>query len=186
MRETASAIAAYFVDRGEFPASGVATGPERVYASHLFWEPEAPARIASGVATVNSFAAPRSGAARLVTFRVAERDASGALVGPATLTTPLAYMPEFLEDPFARTRGASLGYFAHGRGLGWILFSLGPDRDENAPGGPGQISPVVERLYNHASAFPGMWQPPPELIDATYDPTNGVGSRGDLHWMAGR
>lgn len=178
LRETAVAIESYFVDRDAFPASGCAVGPERRYASELFWQPPERSVIPTGVLTANSFASRRSGAARLVTFRIA---GEAATQGLAMLTTPIAYLPAFREDPFARTAGASLGYFAHASNLGWILFSLGPDRDENASDGPGEISRRAERLYDVNGDFPGMWRPGPELIGLGYDPTNGIASEGDIY-----
>ena len=106
-------------------------------------------------------------------------------IGLATLTTPVAYLSRFREDPFSRTPNASLGYFGHGNDSGWIIFSLGPDRDENSAGGPGDISPTVEKLYDLSSDFPGMWIPSSKLIDARYDPTNGLFSNGDIYRMHG-
>lgn len=181
MRATAAAITSYFVDHHAFPACAAAGGAERTYASQLFGEDPAQSRIPSGVTTANSFATPESGAYLLVTFRLG----GPAARGPASLTTPVAYLPRLLADPFARTPGASLGYFVHGSGLGWMLTSFGPDRDENAPGGPGDINPRIERLYDLASVFPNMWLAPPDLIDLTYDPSNGLASSGDLYWVAG-
>lgn len=177
----ARAVEAYYVDHEVYPACGSASGPRRVYAAQQIWQPTEAARIASGVPTANSFASPVSGAARLVTFRVG--GARGLL---ATITTPVAYVPGFESDPFAGTRGASFGYFAHESRLGFILFSLGPDRDESATHGPGQISPQVERLYDISTDFPYMWRPAAALTGCAYDPSNGLRSAGDIYTFQGQ
>lgn len=180
-RQTAMALDAYYVDHEAFPPSGVALGARGGYESQQIWQPEVISSLATGVTTANSFASSDSGAHRVVTFR---------LPGPnekfATLTTPIAYLAGGLrEDPFATTAGASIGYFAHASRLGWILFSLGPDRDERDPDGPGEISPRVEQLYDLVNHFPYMWEPSDELVRLTYDPTNGIGSEGDIYWAGG-
>ena len=198
LRATAEAIESYNIDHEAYPACGIAEGEPHTYESQQIWQPEVDTVIPAGVLTANSFAPSGSGARRLVTFRLG---ANGH--PPASLTTPVAYLDDLPADPFARTRGASFGYFAHGSGLGWILFSMGPDRDENVsprpdaakapgeprsrptPGGPGDVSPRVAELYNINSDFPYMWQITPELSDATYDPTNGLYSSGDIIRMAG-
>lgn len=173
LRATAIALDAYFVDRDAYPASGRAEGARREYRSQQIWQDERVSAIPTGVPTANSFAAASGrGAARVCTFR--------ADAGLAGLTTPIAYLEAFPEDPFAATPGAALAYFAHGSGLGWIAASVGPDRDENAPDGPGDVDPRVEVLYDIVSEFPYMWTPPPELVERFYDPTNGVASDGDL------
>ncbi len=188
MRTTAVAIGAYFVDHQTYPACAAAVGQDRFYEAQQIWMPKEIARIPGGVPTINSFAPKNSGAARLVTFRIAAGPSYGEYRAPnlATLTTPVAYLDHFLADPFAYTRNASLGYFAQGDHNGWILFSLGPDRDENDPNGPGDISPRVERLYDVTRDFPGMWTPSAPLIEAGYDPTNGLMSNGDLYWLGGK
>lgn len=187
MRATATAIEAYQIDHGGYPACGTAVGVSRLYESQQIWQPTEQTRIPSGVPTINSFARRSSGAAKLVTFRIAGgMKASGGAPDLDTLTTPVAYLPRFASDPFMHTRGASFGYFPHGSGLGWILFSVGPDRDENDSTGPGDISPRVERLYNINTQFPYMWQPTRPLLDAGYDPTNGLWSNGDLYWLQGQ
>ncbi len=188
MRATAIALESYRLDHEFYPACGAAVGRTREYPAQQLWQPPQRAQIEAGVLTINAFASQRSGAARLVTFRLAGgRPAEPDSLRPlASLTTPVPYLLRFETDPFAGTRGGSLGYFAHASNMGWILFSLGPDRDENAPDGPGQISPRVERLYDIVSDFPYMWNPPAALIDVTYDPTNGLWSRGDLYRVQGR
>lgn len=135
--------------------------------------------IPGGVPTIHSGLPPGSGARRSPTFRIwtdppvrlSARGARGAT--PHTLTTPVAYLRAFPPDPFADSRGATFGYL--GIGMGWILWSPGPDRDENDPGGPADIGARVERIYS-----PGRGQPSPALVALMYDPTNGVLSDGDI------
>jgi len=181
MRDTAMALDAYYVDHGSFPPSGAASGIRGGYESQQIWQPELISSVAMNVTTANSFASERAGAHGLVTFRVA-RDGESF----ATLTTPVAYLDGgFREDPFASTRGSSLGYFSHANGLGWMLFSVGPDRDEHVVMGPGEISPRVEHLYDLVNHFPYMWEPSDDLVRLTYDPTNGIASEGDVYWAGG-
>lgn len=198
LHETARAIESYHVDHLAYPASGCAAGPSRRYEAQQVWQGVQIASIPSGVKTINSFALGGSGdsgdsagAARMVTFRIggdspASDGAKEAAPDLASLTTPIAYLRRFHADPFAGTRGASFGYFAHGSGLGWIAFSLGPDRDEVAADGPGDISPRVERLYDLNREFPYMWFAPPDLVDRTYDPSNGIFSNGDIYIRQGQ
>lgn len=185
LRATALAVESYYLDHLAYPVSATASGTERSYESQWLWELSRRSEIPWGVPTINSFAPVDSGAARLVTFQVAAPAGSGGFIGLATLTTPVAYLSRFREDPFSRTPNASLGYFGHGNDSGWIIFSLGPDRDENAADGPGDISPSVENLYDVSSDFPGMWLPSSKLINARYDPTNGLFSNGDIYRMHG-
>lgn len=184
LHATAIAIEAYHADHAVYPASGIAAGASRSYLSQQIWMADQQTTIPAGVPTIHSFAPADSGAARLVTFRIGGNNGGGSTL--ATLTTPIAYLPQFIPDPFMRTRGATFGYFSHGSNLGWILFSMGPDRDENARGGPGDISPNVEAIYNINSEFPYMWQPGEALVDATYDPTNGLMSDGDIYYIQGQ
>lgn len=201
LHETARAIESYHVDHLAYPAAGCAAGPSRRYESQQVWQAVQIASIPAGVKTINSFAlgdsrdsrdSQDSGAARMVTFRIGGDSPESITQSPtsssglATLTTPIAYLRRFHADPFARTRGASFGYFSHGSGLGWIALSLGPDRDEAATGGPGDISPHVERLYDLNREFPYMWFAPPDLVDRTYDPSNGIFSDGDIYIRQGQ
>lgn len=162
MRDTAVGLAAYKADHGTYPPSGRAD--------------------ASPSLTANSFAKPGQGARSQMTFR---------LPGPgedkpfATLTSPVAYLRILPEDPFAHTRGMHLGYYAPESGNGWMLFSVGPDRDENGPGGPGDIGPRVETLYDPHEKMPGVWQLTVPLLNMTYDPSNGTFSHGDLWQVEG-
>lgn len=115
-----------------------------------------------------------------------------------TLTTPIQYMSAFVADPFATSKGASYSYSTAGtNGQSWIMWSYGPDSDErmqnpdtapDAPdgngsdivittGGPWRNQPGVETNY----FSPVMRIPSEKLLIATYDPTNGTNSSGDVY-----
>ncbi len=174
MAQTATALAGYYVDHGLYPPSG--RGGEDAYApgvaGRLNVEKQTP-----DVWTANSFADERTGARRLMTFRLPHPENEEPF---ATLLSPIGYLEKLPIDPFARTRGAHLGYFAPLDGSGWMLFSLGPDRDENGSPGPGDISPHAKELYDSGVVSPDSWQPPPALVQVTYDARNGAYSNGDL------
>lgn len=79
-----------------------------------------------------------------------------------SLSTPVAYIDELLEDPF--TRGSTFSY--HTDGTGWILVSPGPDGDFD-------LQPE-EDYRGHER------QPAAALLRLAFDPTNGATSSGDL------
>ncbi|MCE5228839.1 hypothetical protein LLG95_04485 [bacterium] len=90
----------------------------------------------------------------------------------ATLTTPVAYMPAYPQDQFPpdwqyRIRTA-YAYRVGGKyGEGFILYSPGPDLVYDI---------VPEEDYDPAQRAPSV-----SLINKTYDPTNGIKSRGDIY-----
>lgn len=162
MRDTAASLAAYKADHGVYPPSGRADAPPTL--------------------TANSFASRGQGAQSQMTFRLPPPGEDPSF---ATLTAPVAYLQDLPEDPFAHTRGMHLGYYAPESGNGWMLFSVGPDRDENGPDGPGDIGPHVENLYDPHENMPGVWQLTVPLLNVTYDPSNGTFSNGDLWQVEG-
>lgn len=124
--------------------------------------------------------------------------------GNFTLTTPIAYITSFFGDPFADTKGATFVYTSHnqaGAQADWILISWGPDVDEatstdiELADGSGTVSRGV--AGNSANVFVNalntanetLWTGSlktaenawPVLVDATYDPTNGTISSGDVY-----
>jgi hypothetical protein len=122
------------------------------------------------------------------TFRI-KTDSADKLM---TLTTPISYITSFFTDPFADTKGAAFAYSPTplGYGTGWILWSYGPDVDENAYqnatypiGGDikvdapiaGWTVQVAETYYNAGGTVPSG-----DLLLLTYDPTNGTTSNGDV------
>jgi Tfp pilus assembly protein PilE len=182
MQRTGIALESYFVMHGAYPPSGAAEGmpgqgePQQQRAR----APESAA--VTGVRTVNSFAKPGAGARRLVTFRVPDIERGEAF---ATLTSPIAFLEQLPSDPFAYTEGASLGYFTNEGAVRWILFSLGPDRDENAASGPGDINGNLETLAELNTSRPAKRQASATLSSLTYDPSNGTLSSGDI-WRVRR
>lgn len=109
----------------------------------------------------NSWNAGRHGMEGIPTFH------RGAPGGPNTLTTPISYLREPFEDPFAIAPGATFGFISSGApNPDWIIFSPGPsgrfDIDPNQ-WRPGGLEANRDWLYN-----------------VSYDPTNGTVSAGDI------
>lgn len=91
-----------------------------------------------------------------------------------TLTTPIAYITCLMEDPFAPLPGQVYAYATPmdqagkpGKPPGWIIWSPGPDGVYDLTGSLGE--------YDLSKPAPS-----PELLEKTYDPTNGSVSRGDI------
>lgn len=186
MRVLATAIEAYRVDHGEYPAMAIQVDPARIAVP-----------TAEGVRRVAGASVDRGAtkANRGRTFRAVP--GPGSLV---SLTTPVTYITHFAEDPFADTRGLSFRY--HTDGVGWIVGSFGPDRDEATVGdlpweapldagrdgrGPGSM----EAAYWGRIAQPSLTlltgsSGRPRKGAYTYDPSNGTLSQGDLYRIANR
>ncbi|MBN1478383.1 hypothetical protein JXA47_16635 [Candidatus Sumerlaeota bacterium] len=178
LRFVTIAIEAYYIDNMAQPACGIAEGPARIVSRCGGALTRA---VPSGVLTANSSTPLGSGARRMITFRLRHVTTSQSRGRTTrvpstmihTLTTPVAYLHSHPTDPFADSPGATFGYF-HDPG-GWIVWSPGPDRDENAPEGPGDLGALVEFTYDSSIA-----QPSPRLLTFQWDPTNGHQSSGDL------
>jgi prepilin-type N-terminal cleavage/methylation domain-containing protein len=131
----------------------------------------------------------------------------------ATLTTPISYISTVGVDPFAAHGFESITPFsywpARGNVIGYILTSVGPDRDLFAPDGRGNFNvgnPVstaadpdspagiadinedaaMELMemgtgvtYEQSRALKGY------LEELSYDPTNGTFSDGDIYRASG-
>jgi hypothetical protein len=155
MRSIAVALEAYFIDNNGYPPHIAGDQP-------------------------GAFAHDHPAMANVFTFRV-------RVAGEFTqmLTTPLAYIDRFLPDPFNERAGSgpapSFAYYTDcGReipgerrlGAGWIVWSMGPDGDFDL------TRENVEELYTSFIA-----QPSRELLTsgATYDPSNGLRSSGDVY-----
>lgn len=181
MRSVATAVEAYYIDWMNYPMCGLAEGPNRVMPNGAVFP--------SGTRTVHSDLPRGSGARRSFTFGLPTNFST-----PHNLTTPIAYLQAFPQDRFADTWGATFSYFRplrswttgaptrfNASGLfvqfdqGWIMWSPGPDRDENAPNGPTDIGALVENIYD-----PSIPQPGATLIGYYYDATNGLYSEGDI------
>jgi len=176
MRSLSVAVEAYYVDNNIYPAWGIGTGP-------------------GGTLTYNAGVVAAEGHTGGAT------NTATAAAGFQTITTPIAYITSYTRDPFASNKGSTFSYlgifpgeymsstFCPGTGgVGWIMWSFGPDVDEYK-GTPSDFdSPFV--VYD-----PQFSQPSPLLLSGpwtggdtgdqgqqgyTYDPTNGTVSGGDI------
>jgi hypothetical protein len=158
MRSLNTALDYYYVDNKSFPPYAIGQG------------------------SVNSFAGPKAGVYHVPSFRIWKNAKEKGTFH--TLTTPIAYTGIYYPDPFADTKGATFAYYSNGKG--WIIWSWGPDRDENKRDEWDLFPDVVEGAYR--SDVP---QPSLELLCGsssvgahhayTYDPTNGTISPGDIY-----
>lgn len=85
-----------------------------------------------------------------------------------TLTTPIAYMTSHFRDPFAQRSSVyeTFAYYSISTPVkGWVLASPGPD---------GVFDADLTKYTGHQAADEEAFR------DVTYDPTNGVVSRGDI------
>lgn len=86
-----------------------------------------------------------------------------------SLTTPVGYLGRLPDDPFTFENKPfhGYGYWSGDGQTGWIVYSLGPDLTYD-------IVPAEDYV-------PGSKTPSPALVGKTYDPTNGLKSRGDIY-----
>lgn len=175
-----SLLSILFTRRFYLPESGIISRVSRVRADQrelaialeaYYVDNNSYPMQASGKDGVNSFAPKNSGAYKISTFK------------SKLLTTPIQYLDSLPRDSFSTTVGATFGYYTDGKG--WILYSWGPDQDENKPD-KWDLAADVTRVYN--SEIP---QPSITLITGgssakkggayTYDPSNGTISEGDIY-----
>ncbi|MBM3333647.1 prepilin-type N-terminal cleavage/methylation domain-containing protein [Candidatus Sumerlaeota bacterium] len=199
MRSLANALEAYYVDFNLYPPWGTSQFP---VIANTFTYNQAIA-IQAG--------RPNTGYALLPNFKMRGRTPATMF---SSITTPVAYINSLPSDAFANRRGNTFCFFsvnpsdaaavrqfatiASGRprgGVGWILWSGGPDVDEFKTGNTD--SPF--RVYNPITSQPSTFeQGPPRGIGPmvggiiagrnpgsnnecfTYDPTNGTVSPGDV------
>jgi len=175
-RSLATGLEAYYVDCNSYP-------------SH-WWKGE-PGGGANG------FSGTGTGAGQIHTLKVRTGPVTGANLF-FMLTTPISYLTNFFEDPFAATNGATYAYYA--QKSGWIVWSFGPDTDE-ATDSLGDIEyGINESLYDSRVTQPSLtlivggtasgasqyWLAEPDHGSPrqnnafTYDPTNGTTSEGDV------
>ncbi|MCX7044674.1 MAG: hypothetical protein NTX50_04185 [Candidatus Sumerlaeota bacterium] len=190
----AAGLEAYYTDNKSYPAW--VCGGNGVCSNNWI--------VSQGLGSANSFSGTGTGAAKSHTFRIWAGDPRTDPNSQfRTLTTPIAYLNSYFMDPFASTRGASYSYYAQRNG--WILYSFGPDTDENDQFA-GDIDPYVEAdlLPSYHSRFGAtvydshIKQPTllliamdgktmtglnfgPDAYAFTYDSTNGTASEGDLY-----
>jgi type II secretory pathway pseudopilin PulG len=86
------------------------------------------------------------------------------------LTTPISYLTQLMDDPFAPAKGTIYSYWIDPTRKGWILWSAGPDKRYDL------TTQNIGELYNPAVAVPSAG-----LIEKTFDPTNGTVSPGDVY-----
>jgi prepilin-type N-terminal cleavage/methylation domain-containing protein len=186
-RSLSIAIEAYYVDNNIYPAWGQGQN-----------------NPVTGCQSYNSYIVTSQnhsgGGSVLPNFlvRFAGATASNSFQG---LTTPLSYITAFPADAFATNKGETFSYFsvfpgdtrvAPRGGVGWILWSYGPDVDEYKGNTPSD-SPYL--AYDPAQSQPSTFNLtyPGGLIAGrsmdsgdggqdqfTYDPTNGTVSGGDI------
>jgi len=94
----------------------------------------------------------------------------------AGLTTPVAYVSGLFPDPYAPERGLPFAYWVPEDGKGWILLSPGPDGVYSLA--PAQLETVYDTSVGQPSALLLAGSGPRGAF--TYDPTNGIESRGDV------
>jgi len=194
-RSLSVALEAYYVDNNVYPTVGLGqNNPVQNTETYNSWVVRSQNRTRGG--------------AELPNFVMRGSQTNNSFM---TLTTPLAYITSYPNDPFASCKGETFSYYCvfpggwdvGGRGgVGWILWSYGPDVDEFKGGTPSD-SPY--KAYNPTRSQPSSYEPPPPRgirdipggllagldVDEgdnneanqrqfTYDPTNGTVSGGDV------
>ncbi|GAB4311051.1 MAG: hypothetical protein Kow0059_00880 [Candidatus Sumerlaeia bacterium] len=121
-----------------------------------------------GPTGANAHALPYDPAWHIPTFRIWSRPEERGTFH--TLTTPQAYLMEYPADQYAGVVSGKgvFGYYTNGRG--YIVFSAGPN-------GLYEVDPF--RMYSA-----DRQQPSEALINAAYDPSNGVYSPGDIWYVS--
>lgn len=107
--------------------------------------------------------------------------------GLAPLREPVTYLASIPRDIFARGEDRSQPYVYrtwHGElQTVWLLLSRGPDGDIDLDETPtGLVQPLIPSLSGTATV--GGTRLPDFLIALSYDPTNGLGSSGDIYTLS--
>jgi prepilin-type N-terminal cleavage/methylation domain-containing protein len=178
------------VSRVRSDLRSLTVGIESYYVDNNIYPAQASSNSANGNFGANEFDTASERLKAMPTFRL--KSAHGSAGGNMmTITTPIAYITSYFTDPFADSKG---GTFAYSKNIGvfvggWVTWSYGPDGDEKieSPGeytdGGGDIGlslfngePFIETAYyNINERVPSV-----TLINASYDPTNGTTSNGDV------
>ncbi|MBN1901462.1 DUF4190 domain-containing protein [Candidatus Sumerlaeota bacterium] len=137
-RSMATGLEAYFVDNSCYPA----------------WALEGESVNSAGFADSDSYSLPSF---KIWSQPLRQMDFS-------TLTTPVAYITRYFNDPFSRNPDVTYVYYSDING--WILISPGPDEVYD-------IDPLEDYISTNA-------QPSGALLEKCYDPTNGIKSGGDI------
>jgi prepilin-type N-terminal cleavage/methylation domain-containing protein len=216
MRSLATAIESYMVDNNKFPAAcsnygggvadmaavSTADSNNQVLGSFMncnYGLASAKVKLTNGAGNRCSFAAKIGDSAATA------YPAAGTL-GLMTLTTPVSFITSYPPDPFADTRGLCFGY-VNAADSGWVLWSFGPDCDENVGGqlgegkgyntkatdAPNQTT-ALDKPFGVTGVTFTSWgsnctynpytsNPNSTLLSAgfTYDSTNGSTSSGDVY-----
>jgi prepilin-type N-terminal cleavage/methylation domain-containing protein len=166
-RSLATGIESYYVDNNSYPAHDSSTG------THKGADPKSRNKAKSSDQVLQT-----------PTFAVRTVNTDVFL----TLTTPVAYITQLIPDPFADSKGISFRYSSDVSRGGWFLWSFGPDLDEKDSSSTKAgdcdlvltlgITGVSETIYSANKSVPLV-----NLVNVTYDPTNGTNSNGDV-WRA--
>lgn len=186
LRSLATAIESYRIDHREYPPATSDPAAMSLQVASILGP------LASGFSTLNLGGKPGQTAG--IDFHA--------------LTTPMAYISSVPFDPFAEPIHESAipyGYLPTTRTRdGWVLSSVGPDRDFIAPDGrgnantanplstaadplsPAGIADLNERAVIEVMEGSTAFAPADRsslnlyLADLTYDPTNGAYADGDV------
>lgn len=196
LRSISVAIESYSVDYNQYPMSMSQAGTGAK-----------PGCTVNGTLTVQSGA--KSSAKNRWTFAtMAMRTNTNDRL--MTLTTPIAFIAGLPTDSFADTKGTVYGY-ANALDQAWILWSYGPDTDEQSHVLGGQLDQLVESLATENENW--RWKGPDQVFGAqvqnpteslytgvsssvfnvssgtgtafTYDPSNGSVSDGEVWRCSG-
>jgi prepilin-type N-terminal cleavage/methylation domain-containing protein len=179
LRSLATALESYYVDNNNYPACDSSN----------------PAAQPNDGWGCNNIPGATSVLLNLPALRVKKTNADLLL----TLTTPISYITSFFVDPFSPTKGGSYLYSTPTLNLpqtaqdsGWIAWSFGPDGLQTlqiVSGVPGQTRPgfagqglggVAPRV-GESDYDPNRRVPSNQLIQHTYDPSNGTTSMGEVY-----
>ena len=165
------------VSRAKSDMRSYATGIESYYVDCNSY-PMGRATVTNSATSINQYLVPSPSANLLAIHSFAARTTSHL---HNTMTTPISYVTSYFPDPFMDSKGATFGYYADTNG--WILFSMGPDTDqESTRGDLVNTANSVETVYTSTISQPSQTL----IIGAntsqayTYDPTNGTVSPGDV------
>jgi len=86
-----------------------------------------------------------------------------------SLTSPVTYMTSYPNDSFTEI-GHTYSYYRDPKSMGWILWSMGPDKTFQLD------AKNIAEIYD-----PEDEQPSEALLLLTYDPSNGTESSGDVY-----
>ena len=193
MRSLATALETYYVDNNSYPMAILGTSGN-VLRNRL-----AGNALALPTGTVAAGPADASNQNR-PTFAVpgVTGTAPNQIVAFSSLTTPIAYITSYFNDPFSNGARYPFSYLADGPG--WLLASYGPQA--NQPANPTAVTQYSSLIFQMGTQFTTPAETPfsgrdipgsrnrletgvatggiPTGLALTYDPTNGTTSPGGL------